>query len=246
MNLTLREAPGGACSIQGTADLYGLGVRLGLYLQFVTALFASLGSRRYLDRYREATLIFVTSCFITLVRQSARHRLYAVEVETMMWLFVPQLAIVSMSSKWLQTLSWGSLLMHVLNYAMAAFYTWFYFRGLDVMLESPCESSYAFFFARVNLYHWFRTLMKVSFAACLVYLVLAPISRFLEWYRTEALWSFMIVWWKFMSNAWRLVSMSPTVSKSLNRVLYYRPAMALYHMKTLVTSLFLLLTPRLY
>jgi hypothetical protein len=56
--------------------------------------------------------------------------------------------------------------------ATASYWLWFYWAGLDALPSSGCLENYTFFFARVDLYGWCRTVCKVF---TIVYLVLSPV-----------------------------------------------------------------------
>lgn len=54
-------------------------------------------------------------------------------------------------------------IIQLLLYCGIVFYgMWFIYTGMDQMAYLPCSTS-AFFFARVNLFHWYRTFLKVTF-----------------------------------------------------------------------------------
>ena len=56
----------------------------------------------------------------------------------------------------------GGLIRFMLNLGFCAYGVWFTFKGMDGMQHTPC-STYAFFFARVNLFNWYRVLLKIVF-----------------------------------------------------------------------------------
>ena len=58
--------------------------------------------------------------------------------------------------------AFGQLISLALGAAIYFYVIWFLFVGMDGMLAPPCSRT-AFFFARVDLYHWFRTFLKVTF-----------------------------------------------------------------------------------
>jgi hypothetical protein len=58
----------------------------------------------------------------------------------------------------------GGLIRFMLNLGFCAYGVWFTFRGMDGMVHRPC-SAYGFFFARVNLFNWYRMFLKVVFVA---------------------------------------------------------------------------------
>ncbi|CAI4217669.1 unnamed protein product [Parascedosporium putredinis] len=44
---------------------------------------------------------------------------------------------------------------------VACYYTWFFWKGLDILPGSECGRDYAFFFSKASIYGWLRTLQKV-------------------------------------------------------------------------------------
>ncbi|KAG8922928.1 hypothetical protein FRC02_011507 [Tulasnella sp. 418] len=61
----------------------------------------------------------------------------------------------------------GRLIELGLTAAVTYYSIWFIYIGMDAMQAPPC-SHYAFFFAKVDLYHWFRTMQKVFFTIAAV------------------------------------------------------------------------------
>ena len=62
----------------------------------------------------------------------------------------------------------GGLIRFMLNLAFFAYGVWFAFKGMDGMQRTPC-STYAFFFARMNLFNWYRVLLKIIFSLGLAF-----------------------------------------------------------------------------
>jgi len=56
----------------------------------------------------------------------------------------------------------GAIIQFLLKSAVVFYALWFLYVGMDEMAHPPCSRA-AFFFAKVDLYHWFRILLKVLF-----------------------------------------------------------------------------------
>jgi hypothetical protein len=68
------------CTFAGNADMYGLGIRLGYYLQWYGGIFASLLAPEEVPGARFALGLFISATFLALVIQTVKHRLYEVEI----------------------------------------------------------------------------------------------------------------------------------------------------------------------
>ncbi|KAH6676802.1 hypothetical protein B0J14DRAFT_652208 [Halenospora varia] len=150
-----------SCSIAGDSDTYGLGVRLGVYLQWVATLVAVTTRLRIASQIRTANTVLQLASlagifFLTFKRQ----QVYAVE---------PLIVIYfSFGASWLLVFvaleikgSINEAILRVLVYAtMHGYITWYFWHGIDTMLSSPCGTS-AFFGNNVDLFGWFRTLGKI-------------------------------------------------------------------------------------
>ncbi|KAF4589307.1 hypothetical protein GQ602_003196 [Ophiocordyceps camponoti-floridani] len=156
------------CPVQGNADLYGLGIRIGLYIQMITVQLSGVlsASFRVEDHIGQGTIIFVASTVIILVRlinasiSSATSAdddaaLDAVEVFPVLTLLLVQTGVCRVSSRnRLAMLVWVAELV-----GLAALYNYFWWRGMD-MLPRSCPDDKAFFFARVSIWGWYRSLNK--------------------------------------------------------------------------------------
>ncbi|KAL7626542.1 hypothetical protein AAE478_003314 [Parahypoxylon ruwenzoriense] len=158
----MADHDGGDCPIQGNPDLYGLGVRLGLYIQLLALTLARPSVKLAFKAINTSTIAFILASFIVLARESASRSLFAPEAYLLFFLLVPQLIVNIMGSNLLSgvigargvssTLLWG---------AFCYYFSWFWWIGLDVLPMSGCEDEFGFFFTRVSLRGWFRTFNKV-------------------------------------------------------------------------------------
>ena len=62
----------------------------------------------------------------------------------------------------------GGLIRVLIGSAIVYYGLWLIYSGLDGLAHPPCSRT-AFFFAMVDLYHWFRTLLKVTYTIAAIY-----------------------------------------------------------------------------
>jgi hypothetical protein len=177
-----------SCPVQGSPDLYGLGIRIGLYLQIVTAQVSGLTSQ-YLevdDNIGHAVVVFILATGIVLFRQILRREIEAVEVFPILSLLIIQLAACRVPF-WKKPMTIFIYMGETV--CLLALTTWFWFHGMD-MLPKSCPDDYAFFFAKVSIWHWFRKFSQAAtvmsaiggFVGVLIYLFskLSATSEVLE------------------------------------------------------------------
>ncbi|KAI8966310.1 hypothetical protein F5Y11DRAFT_310018, partial [Daldinia sp. FL1419] len=148
------------CPIEGNSDLYGLGVRLGLYLQFIAIVLARPSVKPAFKAITSSTITFILANFVVLVRESTTRTLFAPEAYLLFFLLAPQL-VVNIVGTDLPVVDLQSSIAVLLWGSFCFYFTWFWWLGLDVLPTSNCEDEFGFFFAKVSLRGWFRTLNKV-------------------------------------------------------------------------------------
>lgn len=160
-----------ACGFSGNADMYGLGIRVGFYLQWYGVLLAS-----YLDLEEEtremlfSNALFVLATFIALVITTARDSSSLQVVEVYIILLLTFGAYATLVPVHLWRLATGfkarwdpsrfpgvvasemfSLLYYLLLIAVGAFQLWFWFAWVPQPSRTPECPEYGFFFARIRL-----------------------------------------------------------------------------------------------
>lgn len=170
LNIEKRER----CGFDGDDNTYGLGIRIGIYLQWITSSIAynflpkEAETMRGVNNCFQAAM-FAGLLFITITKGS---ELYAVEAFMMLIFCMGGVCSgdspteageekqKNYSNYGASTL--GSFIRFLLGVGFCAYGVWFSFKGMDNMQHPPC-STFAFFLVRVNLYGWFRTFWKVMF-----------------------------------------------------------------------------------
>ena len=149
----------GVCVIEGEPDLYGLGIRIGIYIQMITVQISAALSQvlREEDHLNEATIVFVISVgsvFINLIYQK---KIEAVEAAPILVLLLAQVH----SCRLVNTRGIVPTLIFAVELCgLVGLYVWYWWYGMDI-LGGSCPDDRAFFFANVSLWGWFRTMNKV-------------------------------------------------------------------------------------
>lgn len=179
------------CGFEGNNDAYGLGIRLGIYIQWIiaaaTSCFLTDGGRSVIgisNCYRLA--MFIGLLFITIKRGP---ELQASEAAVMFMLGAggaftkvdaPDLHLLPRSGRHSTDASiaaLGSAVQVLIRIALGSYAVWFFSTGMDRMQHPPC-SSFGFLFVKVNLYGWARILFNII-AACHIFvnvcILLSPV-----------------------------------------------------------------------
>lgn len=151
------------CPVQGHPDLYGLGIRIALYLQIFTAQISGLASSVLsVDRkLGPMVLVFVISTSAVLLRLILHRKIEAVEIFPILSLLIFQMGACRVPF-WQEP--WTIIIYLCVFGCLFALTNWFWFRGMDILPRS-CADDHAFFFATVSMWHWFR---KFSQAASVI------------------------------------------------------------------------------
>lgn len=162
------------CSIEGDANLYGLGIRIGTYLIWTASLIAYNVTRSETSTMRILSGLYQLSTLLALFIASASERtLFAVEPLILLGLCIGGLCTSTdlpssatyTALKCYTTLEIADLgsLLRVLVLVMSTGYgMWYSFTGFDNVCRSLCGNSF-FFFSKVSLYGWYRELLQALF-----------------------------------------------------------------------------------
>ncbi|KAH0551417.1 hypothetical protein GP486_007368 [Trichoglossum hirsutum] len=157
----------GSCKIFGDGDVYGPGIRLGYYLQWVAVLFATWMAPDQARNARTAANIITIAVFANTFRGAKDGSLVAAEWWIVLWLtFV--LSLLNVPVDWKRSSSSVGVML-ILWCMITAAQPWLYFKGLDTGHKSGCTVK-VFFFTGINVYnHVWRTFWKVgSIVECLM------------------------------------------------------------------------------
>lgn len=135
--------------ILGNADVYGLGIRIGIYLQWLSCLLANnfLSDKR--QENQKAYLVFhLGLCIATLITTINGSCVFSIEVEILYWLYwggyiivfgsAPCAIRLGRASQWVK-LDWTTVIVFFTHWIMAYHAIWFMWRGYDQSLARlPC------------------------------------------------------------------------------------------------------------
>lgn len=183
---TIQKRADSQCTgFPGDQDTYGLGIRIGLYFQWMTSSLAYNLVPTEAVTMRGVNNCFQTAMFAGLiyitVTKAADNQLHAVEAYLMLLFCMGGVCSGTVDTDeedegqifalgrvrqkgfaFLDASTLGGYVRLLLGCGFISYGLWFVFVGMDSMLQ-PGFCTYAFFFARVNLAGWFRTLLKVLF-----------------------------------------------------------------------------------
>jgi len=144
------------CPFEGNSDIYGIGVRIGLYSQWVATLLVTLFSPGDEEAFRILNLIIQSSVFLGIAQQSSSE-IDAVEPIIVIFLMCGSLS--SLTGDGMKNFSHVSGIFRTLFYtALSSYGCWFWFSGLDNMITPGCRA--IAFFGRTSVDGWFRSLGK--------------------------------------------------------------------------------------
>ncbi|KAF8242920.1 hypothetical protein K440DRAFT_664457 [Wilcoxina mikolae CBS 423.85] len=232
------------CGFKGNPDVYGLGIRLGLYSQWLSTLISNWFHQHNLTRMRDVNTCFQLAMMIALIalattnRDQQNLRPHALDLYIIIMQIVGSSCTISAhathKSKWGET-SWGGVVRFFIYFVVAGYSTFFWFSDVQKLraLNDGCEA-YGFLFVKVPiLKSWFRTIHKIaSGGACAVFAVLLGyaiykyrsefINRsFVETYRRKRYQKKLSGLEKVLDNAVNLDGELPVIHK-------YTPALCVF------------------
>ena len=192
-----------ACGFQGNPDLYGLGIRLGIYFQWVSAYVSYMWNPKDRKVLAEAYLAFLFALLIAMFITTGRSQpTYVAEIFVLtLVIFGGNLVVLNMGlrkepeseTEVEQRQSNMSLLelssMALILNAAAIYTSWFWLGGIDVgFLDTPC-GTFGFLFTKVSLRNqsitkafaalsMFMTIIYVFSLCLLLYILLSTKVRY--------------------------------------------------------------------
>lgn len=146
----------GECTWTGNSDLYGIGVRVGLYAQWTATLLATVFDPKSENSLRMTNLIIQFAIFIGLCTESTEN---ASAVGSIITQFLLCGSLSSVTGDGISNLNKLSGLMRLAFYmALSAYGCWFWFVGLQTMIHPECDP--VAFFGRASFTGWFQSLGK--------------------------------------------------------------------------------------
>lgn len=174
LRTVLRAGQASFCCIEGDANLYGLGIRIGTYLIWAASLVAYNIARSEASTLRLLSGCYQLATLLALLIASASERsLFAAEACILLALCIgglctstdlPSSATYTAFKSYatLDTSDLGNLMRIVVLITSAGYGLWYALSGFDNVCRSLCANS-SFFFGEVSLYGWYRELLKALF-----------------------------------------------------------------------------------
>lgn len=168
-----------SCSIQGNADFYGLGIRIGIYLQYITAFLANHILRDAIKSNLETNSIFLLALFIATIVATVSGEAQTAELVVLLHLCFGFL--FSILSIWGHRTSTtdskeekirfpliGSFFRLSLATAISAYGLWFWFWGRELHARQSACQDYTFLFTRLDITSGVQYFLEVQSSAVLV------------------------------------------------------------------------------
>ncbi|KAH6627665.1 hypothetical protein F5144DRAFT_576517 [Chaetomium tenue] len=165
------------CGFEGNSDLYGLGLRLGLYIQYVALVLANIRHYNTEEKankksemflfLRGAVLVYVLANFIGMVHATKHRCIYACEVVIWLLELLPQLMPagrprIKLFGSYKTSLSITDALLYLVVRAFILYQVYFWWRGVNVLPQSPCEEV-VWVFVRAKLRGILKHFLRILF-----------------------------------------------------------------------------------
>ncbi|KAJ2902100.1 hypothetical protein MKZ38_001009 [Zalerion maritima] len=161
--------PASSCTFEGNSDIYGLGVRVGIYLQWLATLIAKYLHEPAVESTRDANTAYLVAMLagLILITRDAHAETPALEgYITLLLCFAMACSSCSQAYSAARTRELRSLVDLLLCTAVCAYGLWFLSVGIQRLPRLDCPEV-VFFFAPVALFGWFRIFLQAVFAASL-------------------------------------------------------------------------------
>ncbi|PWW75579.1 hypothetical protein C7212DRAFT_345521 [Tuber magnatum] len=162
--------PDNGCGFSGNQDVYGLGIRIGLYAQWLSTFLSNWLHQRKVTKMRDVNTCFQLAMLTALLAISNQDVTHAIDPYIVIIQIIGSASTITNhaahKSQWNKT-TWGGVIRFFIYFAVAGFATWFWWIGIDNMEPTPCGTK-GFAFFEADLWDWFRTANKfisIVFAA---------------------------------------------------------------------------------
>jgi len=164
------------CQINGNSDMYGLGIRIGYYLQWYSAILAAWIAPSEVPTLRVALIFFTSATFLATIIQATKKSLEAAEtyiillltfgsslylLPLLLWRFITGFNPKLDPSRFPRAKAPGSTSNHLYNLlvmGVLSFQIWFWVHETPPIDHRSCQE-FGFLFTKVRLNsHWFRAL----------------------------------------------------------------------------------------
>ena len=156
-----------ACGFSGNPDLFGIGIRIGYYTQITAVWFSSYIYLREAKVLRSVNNLFLLALiivgFIFFFNAQSTYVIHAfllLQIGIVVGL-VGITETARYATRYRETSRERLVLRIIIMTFGALFNVFFWWKGLDIMLPTPC-GTYAFYFYKAGFYGWLRTVMKAQ------------------------------------------------------------------------------------
>ncbi|KAH6989253.1 hypothetical protein BKA56DRAFT_611526 [Ilyonectria sp. MPI-CAGE-AT-0026] len=175
------------CELEGDGNLYGLGIRTGYYLQWLGLILAYHFFPKNVAEAWIALETFQLGMLVTIIWKVTEHHnsehLYNIDVFIAVIFgqgggLTSQTAGLIMGSSEIHPSMITTYASTLTNLGFSAVGVWFWFVGIEVLDQTPCEAV-VFFFARTSLRGWFASFSKT--VACLSLVANVLNAAYITW-----------------------------------------------------------------
>ena len=231
------------CEFSGNSDFYGLGIRLGVYLQWTTSILALYLHTEAVSENLDTNTIFVFALFAALLSATARDQVRAAEVLILLqlcWGF-----LLGVLTIWGHRLRedygktkrepiryplMGSLFRLGLTSAICAYSVWFWFSGVQHLPTDTCPA-FIFVFAKANIRGGIRIFFQIQFALIMIPVGILSFREVMlaAWfYITNVVITLLLVlgfsvyesrrgtWWSFRDGIGFMIDKGPRLALALS------------------------------
>ncbi|KAL8799471.1 MAG: hypothetical protein Q9182_005876 [Xanthomendoza sp. 2 TL-2023] len=183
------------CSHEGNPDFYGLGIRVGIYLQLATAILARYFYTEAILENLTANAIFLLALFVAVATATLGPGLRPEEIVVLLQrcfgILFSVLSILgahdaSNELEMCRDILWpppiASFLRLTLTTANGAYAVWFWFPGKDKTMTEGCPA-YMFFLAKASIHGVVRIFYQIQTT-----LFIVPLSALFVWQSLISLW----------------------------------------------------------
>lgn len=159
-----------SCQIIGNPDIYGIGIRLGFYLQTAAVLLAIWFAPRQTSIARAASNVISIAVLANTFRDSTRGSLVAIEWYIVIWMVVIlPLSNVPMTKALLRVSAPSYGIMLTIICMVIYSQVWLAYHGFEIGHKPGCDAK-IFLFRGISVYHstWRKYLKGLSIIGCFI------------------------------------------------------------------------------
>lgn len=154
------------CGFEGNNDIYGIGIRIGIYAQILAVWFANYFLFSEAQVLRDSVSIFsVALLIVALIYAASPQNVFSVEgfvlLQILAWSCIMGVRAKSSYSKGI--FSRGSLIRkfvcEIVNVVNIGLHVWFWWVGIGRMKKTPCGTYIMMYVLKTDMFGWARKVM---------------------------------------------------------------------------------------